>query len=334
MESQITIAVDALGGDHAPQAVLDGVTQALADDKNLQVILCGPEEVVGPFCAKQERCLAMATTEVIEMAEHPAEAVRTKKNSSLVVCAQLVKEGRAQGFFSAGNTGACLAAATLVIGRIKGIKRPALGQVLPSYQKPTLLIDVGANADCKPDYLPQFGTMGAIYMKEVMGVAAPEVALLNIGEEETKGNELALKAYPLMKEQLPEFIGNVEGRDVLAGVVDVIVTDGFTGNVTLKTLEGTAKVLFKYVKDALMTSFKTKMGAALIKSDLTGLKDRLSPDAFGGAPLLGVKGACIVGHGSSNALAIKNGIRVTAATARGRVADLIAQAIATQKDAS
>lgn len=324
----ITLTVDAMGGDFAPDVVLDGTAQALKADPGLHVVLCGPAEVVEPFAQQHERCTAQIATQVIEMGEHPAQAVRSKKDSSIVVGCRLVKEGVAQGFFSAGSTGACLSAATLVMGRIKGVKRPALGQVIPSYAKPTLMLDVGANADCRPEYLVQFAQMGVVYMRGLMGVENPQVGLVNIGEEETKGNQFAQEAHQALKASVPEFSGNCEGRDLLAGNFDVVVCDGFTGNVCLKTLEGTAATLFKYVKDALFSSTKSKIGALLAKDALGEMKTKLSPDTYGGAPLLGVKGACIVGHGSSNAFAIKNGILCAARTVRSGVSDVIAQTMA------
>ena len=324
----VIIAVDALGGDDAPEVVLDGLASALAADEQLNVVLCGPADVVEPFAEAHERAIAHPTTQFIAMDEPPAEAVRAKKDSSLVVGCRLVKEGAAQGFFSAGSTGACLAAATLVMGRIKGVKRPCLGQVLPSYGKPTLLLDVGANADCKPEYLVQFAQMGSVYAERILGVDAPSVALLNIGEEETKGSSAALAAHQLLSEKVPRFAGNCEGGDIMNAAFDVVVTDGFTGNVCLKTIEGTAKALFRYVKDALMGSTKSKLGALLVKDSLGALKGELSPDAYGGAPLLGVAGACVVGHGSSNARAICNGILFTAKTVRAKVDAAIAEVVA------
>ena len=261
------------------------------------------------------------------MAEHPARAVRSKKDSSVVVGCRLVKEGRAQGFFSAGSTGACLAAATLVTGRIKGVSRPALATVLPSPTHPVVLCDVGANADCKPEYLVQFAQMATVYTEKVLGVPNPKVGLLNIGEEETKGSAFAQETHALLKEQVPNFAGNAEGRDVLAGTFDIVVTDGFTGNVCLKTVEGTAKMLFGELKGIMYKNLATKLGALAMKGGLTDLKRKVDPDAFGGAPLLGVKGACIVGHGSSNARAIKNGILTTKDIACKRVSEIIAQTI-------
>ena len=324
MPDNVTISVDALGGDNAPDVVLEGVREALEADPALTVILCGPQDAVVPFAAQTERCEARATTEAVTMAEHPANAVRRKKDSSLVVGCRLVKEGAAQGFFSAGSTGACLAAGTLVIGRIKGIARPALATVVPSPIKPTVLCDVGANADCKPEYLVQFAQMGAVYARTMLGVDEPRIGLLNIGEEETKGSQFAQDVHALLRDQVPGFVGNAEGRDVIAGTFDVIVTDGFTGNVCLKTIEGTAKVLFGELKSIMKKSALTKLGALTMKDGLYGLKAKIDPDAFGGAPLLGVKGACIVGHGSSNARAVKNGILTAATIVRAGVSDLIA----------
>ena len=325
MPEKVTIAVDALGGDNAPGVVLDGVEQALAADEDLTVILCGPNEVVSPFAAAHDRCVAQATTEAISMGEHPAQAVRKKKDSSIVVGCRLVKEEAAQGFFSAGSTGACLAAATLVMGRAKGIARPALATVIPSPVRPVVMCDVGANADCKPEYLVQFGRMGSVYAQKMLGIEQPRVALLNIGEEEEKGSRFAQEAHKLMREKLPNFAGNAEGGDVLAANFDVFVCDGFTGNVCLKTIEGTSKVLFKTLKDIMMKSAVTKLGALALKGGLADLKRQVSADTYGGAPLLGVKGACIVGHGSSNATAVKNGVLTSAQLVREHVSELIAQ---------
>ena len=224
------------------------------------------------------------------MGEHPANAVRTKKDSSIVVGCRLVKEGQAQGFFSAGSTGACLAAATLVMGRAKGVARPTLLTVLPSPVAPVVMCDVGANADCKPEYLVQFAQMASVYAREVVGIAEPKVGLLNIGSEEAKGSAFAQECYKLLSARVPEFAGNCEGGDILEARFDVVVTDGFTGNVCLKTIEGTASVLFKAVKGALVSSPVAKLGALAVKGGLTELKGRLSAETYGGAPLLGVEG--------------------------------------------
>ena len=328
MSEAITIAVDAVGGDAGAKVVLPGVERALEQREDLLVALCGPAEVVEPFAQSHERCEAVPCTEQISMSEHPASAVRSKKDSSIVVGCRLVKEGAAQGFFSAGSTGACLAAGTLVTGRIKGVARPALATIIPSPVRPVVMCDVGANADCKPEYLVQFAQMASIYTEKVLDRPNPTVALLNIGEEETKGSQLAQEAYRLLSESVPNFAGNAEGRDVLDGVFDVVVTDGFTGNVCIKTIEGTSKALFGALKGVFKRNVLTMAAAAAVKGGLTELKDSVSPDTYGGAPLLGVKGACLVGHGSSNETAIANGVLAAARTVSLGVSDLIAQTVA------
>lgn len=323
MAEKVIIAVDACGGDNAPDVVLEGTTQALASDPDLEVILCGPADIVEPFAGITERCHGQVATEVIAMGEHPAEAVKEKKDSSIVVGCKLVKEGKAQGFFSAGSTGACLVSATLNIGRIKGVKRPALGIMLPGVRKETFFLDVGANADVKLEYMLQFAQMGCAYMSSVMGVQNPKVGLLNIGEEEAKGSAFAQDAYHLLRNDLPQFAGNCEGGDLLNGDFDVVVTDGFTGNVALKTIEGTSKMLFSLLKDAFMASLPSKLGAMLLKGNLKKLKAKVSPDTYGGSPLLGINGVCMVGHGSSNAKAICNGILSGCREARAHVGQAI-----------
>ena len=330
MPETITIAVDALGGDFGPSVVLPGVEAALAEQPDICVLLCGPEDVVVPFAQCHERCEAVPCTQEIEMGEHPANAVRRKKDSSIVVGCRLVKEGKAQGFFSAGSTGACLAAGTLVAGRIKGVSRPAWGTVLPSPVKPVVMCDVGANADCKPEYLLQFAKMATIYTRQILGVENPSVGLLNIGSEETKGSQFAQETHRLLAEQLPNFKGNCEGCDVLTGEFDIVVTDGFTGNVCLKTIEGTAKMLFGELKGVFKRNALTGLAALAVKGGLSQLKQSVSADTYGGAPLLGVKGACLVGHGSSNETAIKNGVLMAAKIVRTGVSELIAESIGSE----
>ncbi len=334
MSEPVTIAVDACGGDFAPQGVLDGVDAALSAEPALEVCLCGPEEVVAPFSEAHDRCRPVVAQQVIEMGEHPAEAVKAKRDSSIVVGCHLVRDGIAQGFFSAGSTGACLVASTLEIGRIKGVKRPALGIIIPAYKQPTLLLDVGANADCKREYILQFAQMGVAYMRSVMGVEDPRVGLLNIGEEPTKGSAFAQDCYQLLQDRLPSFAGNCEGGNLTQGDFDVVVTDGFTGNVALKTIEGTSKMLMKLLKDAFMSSVPSKMGALLAQGSLAQLKEKVSPDTYGGSPLLGVKGISIVGHGSSNANAIKNGILTGVREVRGHLDEVIAEVISQDGGAS
>jgi len=328
-EVSATIAVDLMGGDSAPDVVVEGVGAALDADPGLHVLLVGPEDARAA-ATRLERCTPVIATEVIAMDEHPANAVRAKKDSSIVVGARLVREGRADGFFSAGNTGACMAAATLVVGRLPGVQRPALATVVPTGASPTILLDVGANADVKPEMLLQFAHMGAAYARITLGVASPRVGLLNIGEEPTKGSALAQEAYVLLTQGLPGFLGNVEGRDVTSGAVDVIVTDGFTGNVTLKVLEGLSRHLLSEVKAALTSTPINKLAAAVVQPSLVALKERLDPDVYGGAPLLGVNGVCMIGHGSSSARAIASGVATTATAVRGGLTAAIAAAIREQ----
>lgn len=324
-----TVVVDVMGGDHAPDVVVTGVRTALEHDPDLRIVLTGPADVVIPLAEEIDRLSAVPTTEVIAMDEHPATAVRSKKDSSIVVGCRLVREGHADGFFSAGSTGACMAAATLVMGRIRGISRPAIAAIIPASDRPSVLLDVGANADCKAGNLVQFAHMGSAYARVVLDIAEPRVGLLNIGEEPTKGSALAQEAHALMVEQVSGFVGNVEGRDVPAGTVDVIVTDGFTGNVALKVLEGLAASLFARIRDVMTASFATTMAAAVLKPGLTELKRRIDPEVHGGAPLLGVDGVCVIGHGSSGPKAIANGVHACARAVRAGLTDMIAEAVAT-----
>lgn len=323
-----TIAVDAMGGDHAPTAVLEGVASAVAADPALHVMLVGPEDVVAPFAASHERVEAVVATEVIAMDEHPAAAVRGKRDSSIVVGCRLVKEGKADGFFSAGSTGAAMAAATLVIGRIKGVQRPAIATVIPTAKTPCVLLDVGANADCKPEHLVQFAQMGALYASTTLGIAEPRVGLLNIGEEPSKGSQLAQEAYALMEQSVVGFVGNVEGRDIPGGGADVVVTDGFTGNVALKLMEGMSKQLLGQFKAALTSSALNKVAAAVLKPSLDGLRDKLDPDVHGAAPLLGIAGLALIGHGSSSPRAIASALRVGAVAVRGGLVERLTEALA------
>jgi glycerol-3-phosphate acyltransferase PlsX len=325
--SMITIALDAAGGDHAPAAVLEGVTAALASDSSLRVLLVGPAEVVVPYASGHDRVEAVTATEIIGMGEHPAAAVRAKRDSSIVVGCRMVKEGHADGFLSLGNSGATMAAATLVMGRIANVSRPAIATVLPSAGPPVVLLDVGANADVKAEHLLQFAFMGAAYARTVLGVPEPRVALLNIGEEPTKGSILALEAYELMAAQVPGFVGNVEGHDIPEGTVDVVVTDGFTGNVALKLMEGLSKVLLGQFKDAMLSSPVNKVAAAVLRPSLASLKDRLDPELYGAAPLLGVNGLALIGHGSSGPRAVASALRVGAQAVRGGLVERIAESL-------
>ncbi len=330
MES-CTIAVDVMGGDNAPEVNIEGIKAALAEDPDLHILAVGKPEALVELHI--DRCETREASEVIEMDEHPANAVRSKKDSSIVVGCKAVKAQEADGFYSAGSTGAVLAGATLYAGRVKGVARPMLGIVLPAKTGPLLFCDIGANADCKPEYLAQFGIMGRYYMRAVFGIEEPTVGLLNIGEEDTKGSAFAQETNALMYQKVPGFVGNAQGKDLLNGGFDVIVTDGFTGNVCLKAIEGTVKYLFLSIKDVLYSSTKNKIGGALINKSLHELKDDVNPDKYGGALLIGAAGACCIGHGNSNAEAIKYGILVTAAAARSQTNTLIAEALQNEKAA-
>jgi len=325
----VTICVDADGGDNAPNAVTDGVILALAEDPALKIVLVGREESISSVAAEfPERIEPVITTEVIDMADHPAQAVRRKKDSSIVVGCKLVHEGRARGFFSAGSTGACLTAATILIGRIKGVARPALATIIPSATGPVIFTDIGANSDCKPEYLAQFAIMGQALGETFLGMKAPTVGLLSNGSEDTKGSDFSQSVHELMLESVPRFYGNVEGGDLFKGTCNVVVTDGFTGNVALKVLEGTAGFVFSNLKRIMTASVPNKLAAATLKGDIKEFKDTIDPDVYGGAPLLGVRGVCVIGHGSSSPEAIKNGIAACAKSARMRLPERIGEALA------
>jgi glycerol-3-phosphate acyltransferase PlsX len=324
----IRLAVDAMGGDAAPACVLQGVTAALAADAALVVVLVGPENVVSPYAAVQDRVEAVVARETIGMEEHATAAVRTKKDSSIMVGCRLVKEGRAQGFFSAGNTGAMMAASILVMGRVTGVQRPAIATVLPTAGAPCVLLDAGANADCKAEHLVQFAHMGVAYARAAIGVVEPRVALLNIGSEPSKGSVLAQEAHALMAARVPGFIGNLEGNDIPAGHADVVVTDGFTGNVVLKLMEGMSRHLLGQFKGAMLSSSVNRVAAAVLKPSLESLRDKLDPESHGAAPLLGVDGLSLIGHGSSGPRAVASALRVGATAVRGGLVERIATALA------
>ena len=329
----VTICVDVMGGDREPQVVLEGIDAALKADADLCVLAAGPEELVTPFCADHERARALVCTEAIAMDEHPAEAVRQKKDSTIVRACQAVRKGEADGFFSAGSTGAIFAASTLGVGRIKGIKRPAIAGVLPGPSgRQTVMLDLGANADVRPEMIVKFAQMGRAYSRVVLGVEDPHVALLSNGTEDTKGSEQALAFHKALAEAGPWFAGNAEGTDLLAGTHDVIVTDGFTGNVALKSLEGTAKYILREVKRMTGQSKRAAAGALLLKPALKELARGLSGDELGGAILLGLKAPVLIGHGDTSVDAIKNGTLATASAVRGGLVDKIAQAITRDAD--
>lgn len=327
------IVVDAMGGDHAPAVVVEGAVQA-ARDLDLEIILVGRQEAVQPVLAEYDtNGLAISlhhASQVIEMDEHPAAAVKAKKDSSMVVAMEHVKRGEADAFFTAGNSGGALAAALFRLGRIRGIKRPALSTIFPSQtaQGHCFLLDIGANADCKPEYLVQFALMGSIYAERVLGVSNPRVAIVSNGEEEGKGSQLVQETVPILRASNLNFVGNAEGRDIPAGLADVVVTDGFTGNVIIKLAEGVSRLLLDVLKEEITSSNLSKMGALLAKPAFDQVRSRLDYREYGGAPLLGVDGAVIIGHGRSDARAIRNGIRVAAQTVENAVVDAIVQGMA------
>ena len=325
-----TIFVDIMGSDKYPQELIGGLHDALLADSDLELVIVGDEAVVAPFCQAHDRARAIVSSSVITMSEHPADAVRHKKDSSIVMAAKAVADGEAQGLFSAGSTGAVLAAATFGIGRIKGIKRPALSLPLPGlHGHKTVLLDLGANADVKPEAIVQFAHMGAAYSRVAVGTHNPTVALLCNGSEDTKGSELALSYHAALAEDASlNFVGNAEGTDILTGSYDVIVSDGFTVNVALKTLEGTAKFILARVKENVAASKRAAVGALMLKPALKEVAAELSGDEYGGAILLGLKAPVVKGHGSTSAAAFKSGVLACAAAVRGGLCEKIADACA------
>ncbi|NLG24822.1 MAG: phosphate acyltransferase PlsX [Clostridiales bacterium] len=328
---QYIIALDAMGGDFAPDAAIDGACMAIEEMADVAVALYGPAELLrGKLAGRGDgRLSAINAPDAIGMHEPPMLAVRRKPESSMVKAMLAVKEGEAHAFVSAGSTGAVLAGGMTRIGRAPGIERPALAPVLPGRVKPFLLIDCGANVDSQPRYLQQFGLMGSIYMQEVLAVADPAVGLINIGAEAEKGNALVKQAHELMTAQSAyRFVGNVEARDIPSGSADVLVADGFDGNLILKYTEGLAGALMDMLKAEMTSGLRAKLGAALLMPALRRFKRRMDYEEYGGAPLLGVNGAMVKAHGSSNARAIKNAIRQARAMAAGDVAGRIRQGVA------
>lgn len=323
MRKNMKIAIDAMGGDNAPKTVIEGAELAIQEFENLHITLVGNEVEIKKYLTNPERITILHTEEVIEATDEPVRAVRRKKNASMVLMATEVAEGRADACISAGNTGALMTAGLFVVGRIKGIERPALAPTLPTLDgKGFLMLDVGANVDAKPEHLVQYAIMGSVYAEKVRGVQSPKVGLLNVGTEE-KGNELTKQTFKLLQETNINFIGNVESRDLLNGVADVVVTDGFTGNVALKTIEGTALSLFSMLKAELMSSFKSKVAASVLKPQLKGLKAKMDYSEYGGAGLFGLNAPVIKAHGSSDATAIFNAIKQTVNMVENNVSSTI-----------
>ncbi len=309
------IAVDAMGGDHAPREIVAGAILA-AKEYDIDILLVGDEKLIEQELKKSsteisKNIFIYNAEESILMDESPSQAVRKKKKSSVHIGLRLVKNGEASAFFSAGNTGAVMAASKLILRTLEGVDRPAIATVFPNEKGNTVMLDVGANVDCKANHFLQFAIMGSAYAKFILKKENPRVSLLSIGEEDVKGNEVTKNVFNLLKKfNGINFIGNIEGKEIFKGDTDVIVCDGFAGNVALKTIEATASYIGKMLKEELMSSFRTKLGALLAKPAFDNLKNRSDYTEYGGAPLLGVNGISIIGHGSSNDNAVKNAIRV------------------------
>jgi glycerol-3-phosphate acyltransferase PlsX len=300
----IRVAVDVMGSDRGAAAVIDGAQRAAAD--GVVPVIFGPAGLDAGGLAH------VPTTQVVGMDEKPADAFRTKEDSSLVRAVKAVADGEADAVVSAGNTGAMLAAGLVLLRRVPGVRRPAIAVPIPSRQGPSILIDAGANADCRPEHLLQFATMGAVFAEEILGVARPRVRLLSIGEEPEKGNQLTLDAHELLAASDLDFRGNAEGRDVLEGAAEVLVTDGFTGNVVLKAVEGTIRTLLDLLREEITASTPGTVGGFLIRPAARRLRKRLDPDTYGGAYLLGLRGLVVIAHGNSSPTAIANAIRLAA----------------------
>ena len=327
----LRVAVGAMGGDHAPQEVVAGAAQA-ARDLGVEIILVGPtDRMHREWRAAGAGALPVRVvdaTEVIEMGEPPAMALRRKRQASILVAVEALRRGEADAVVSAGNTGAAMAAALLTLGRIEGIDRPAIAAVLPTLRGRAIMVDVGANVDCRPKHLLQFAVMGSVYAQRVLGVARPRVGLMSNGTEETKGNELVIRSADLLRESGLHFIGNVEGRDFFDGTADVVVCDGFVGNLLLKFGEGLAVGIFTLLREELSRGLLVRLGVALATPRLRALARRMDYTEYGGAPLLGVNGICIITHGSSRAKAMRNSIALAAESVRSRMVETIRDDIA------
>jgi phosphate acyltransferase len=338
------IALDAMGSDRAPKPEIEGAIHA-ARNYGLHVLLVGPDAILRAELDRHPSASHLPITivhasEVITMEDKAVQAVRSKRDSSMRVGLRLVREGRAAGFVTAGNTGAAMASAKMVLGALPGVDRPALAAVFPTAPgTAAILLDVGANVDCRPHHLQQFAVMGEIYFRSIFARSfgagrTPRVGLLSIGEEDTKGNELTREAFQLLKHLPLNFVGNVEGRDLFNGHVDVIVADGFVGNVALKASEGAASLIRTVLKESLKATITRQVGYMLSRSAFSDFKKRIDHTEYGGAPLLGVKGPCIITHGSSNANAIKNALRVAAEFSEHRINESIEQGLARLRPAA
>ncbi len=313
MQDKVIVAVDAMGGDNAPGEIIKGVVDAVSQNENILVKLVGQENVISEelkkYTYRDDALQIVNATEIIETGEPPVMAIRRKKDSSIVVALNLVKKGEADAFVSAGSTGAILVGGQLIVGRIKGVDRPPLAPLIPTKKGVSLLIDCGANVDARPAHLVQFAKMGSIYMEYVLGVKNPKVAIVNIGAEEEKGNMLVKETYPLLKECSDiNFIGSVEARDIPEGDVDVIVTEAFVGNVILKLYEGMGSTLVGMIKEGMMSTFRSKIGALLVKPALKKTLKKFDASEYGGAPMVGLNGLVVKTHGSAKAREVCNSI--------------------------
>jgi glycerol-3-phosphate acyltransferase PlsX len=322
----LTIAVDAMGGDHAPRVNVEGAVAA-AIDFGLDTILVGRRHEIEAELSRTgytgSRVDVVEAEEVVLFDEPSITPIRKKRRASVRVAAECVRDGRASGMFTAGHTGAAMVVAKMIMGVVEGIDRPALAAVLPGLKKKQVLLDVGANVNCRPDHYREFALMGHFYAQEVLGVARPRIGLMSVGEEEGKGTDVTREVFALLKESGLHFVGNVEGRDVYSGDVDVIVTDGFTGNVILKVSESLAHVVEQALKQEITRSLQASMGFLLSKDAFRAFKKRLDYSEYGGAPLLGVKGACLIGHGRSNVKAVRSAIRAAHEFVKHRIPDKI-----------
>ena len=329
--STVRIALDAMGGDFAPAVVVEGAVAA-ARELDVEVVLVGPEETVKTELARHNTSglglPIVHAEEVVGMEEHAAATVRQKPNSSIAVGIALVKRGEASAFVSAGNSGAVMAAALFGLGRTPGVERPAIGTVYPTSTGRCFVVDVGANADCKPEYMLQFGIMGSAFVERVLGVERPRVGLLSNGEESTKGNALVQAAHPLLRASNLNFVGNVEGKDIPRGMADVVVTDGFSGNIVIKLSEGVGGTILDILKTELTAKLTYKLAALVLRPAFQQVKRRMDYAEYGGANLLGVNGPVVIAHGRSNALAIKNALRVAKQSVDQKLVEAIRSGIA------
>jgi phosphate acyltransferase len=322
----VLIALDAMGGDHAPAEIVAGALLA-RNELDIEIALVGPREIIAAEMARHGGTPSgieiIHATEAIAMDEHPAQAVRSKRDASINVAMGMLKRGVASSFVSAGNTGAVMAAALMTLGRVHGIERPALGTIAPYTPTGVLVLDVGANADVRPNYLVQFAQMGSVYAERVMGVRNPRVALLNIGGEETKGSELMQDVHGRLAKASINFIGNIEGGEVHRGRADVVVTDGFTGNVAVKVTEGASDFIFHELRGALMSKLRYRLAAMVLRPALLQLREKMDPGTYGGVPLLGVNGVVLIAHGASDARAVRNALKAANEAASSGMLDAI-----------